>query len=303
MSKFRWVLVIILLLQSAAASLTTRDWKEESNAHFQVYHHDTDASNVTALLKALIPIKIDLEEQLQIKLAFPARIFLTSNQEEFDRITGGRLPVWSQGVSFPTTGVIVLKSPGFSHDMSTFHKTAAHELVHLIIGVRTGNNIPRWLNEGLAQMLSGEGPGKPMARLSRALWSGTLISLKSIEHVDSFSHSQADLAYLQSYHAAEFLIKQYGWEALHEIMGYLNQNLPFDDALYRTLEMDSTGFEAAWLASLNRSYRWVILLDLHLYLFLGATILVIAAGISVIRRRKKIYRKWEAEDGPQEDIF
>lgn len=299
----RWILILPFVLISAAAAQPVEGWKERGNQHFRVYHHPEEAINVAELLQELERVKPDLEEKLDVSLPRPPRIFVVSSQDEFDRATGGRLPAWSQGVSFPLNGTIVLKSPSFSEDIATFHRTAVHELVHLMIGIKAGNGIPRWLNEGLAQLLSGEGPGKPMVHLSRALWSGKLIPLVSIENVDSFPHGQANLAYLQSYNATEFLLKQYGWDVLRELLTRLGRGTHWNEALFETIESDQAGFEASWLASLESSHRWLILLDLHLYLFAGATLLVLWSGVAIIRRRRKIYRQWEAEDGPQQSIY
>lgn len=297
------ILILLFVLCATAAAQPVEGWKERGNEHFRVYHHPQEAINVAELLQALERLKPNLEEKLDVTLPQPPRIFVVSSQKEFDRATGGRLPVWSQGVSFPMNGTIVLKSPSFSEDIQTFHRTAAHELVHLMIGIKAGNGIPRWLNEGLAQLLSGEGPGKPMVRLSRALWSGRLIPLTAIENVDGFPHTQANLAYLQSYNAAEFLLKQYGWDVLRELLKKLGRGARWDEALFETIETDQAGFEASWLASLETSHRWLILLDLHIYLFAAATLLVLWSGVAIIRRRRKIYRQWEAEDGPRQDIF
>jgi uncharacterized membrane protein len=299
----RLILILLLILGTAALAQPVEGWKERGNDQFRVYHHPEEAINVSELLEELERIKPELEKRLEVTFPGPPRIFVVSSQEEFDRATAGRLPAWSQGVSFPMNGTIVLKSPSFSEGIETFHRTAAHELVHLMLGVKAGSGIPRWLNEGLAQLLSGEGPGKPRVRLSRALWSGKLLPLSSIEAVDSFPHSQADLAYLQSYSATEYLLKQYGWEVLRESLVKLGQGIYWDEALFETIEIDQAGFQAAWLASLETSHRWLILLDLHLYLFAGATLLVIWSGVAIIRRRRKIYRQWEAEDSHEQGIF
>lgn len=299
----RWLLIIFILAHTAMAVSQAATWKQRASNQIKIFYHPGDEENVSGVLRAIESAVPDLEEKLGVALPYLPRVFLASSQEEFDRVTGGSLPTWSQGVSFPKMGTIVLKSPSFSHDIETCHRTAVHELVHLMIARKSGVNVPRWLNEGLALMLSGEGPGKPLMPLSRALWSGRLLLLMSVERVDSYSHSQAELAYLQSYHATEFLLKQYGWETLRSLLTALGEGLTWEEALFDNIETDQAGFEAFWLASLEESYRWMILLDSQLYIFVGMTLLVLVAGIAVIRRRRQIYRRWEAEDGPQPDIF
>lgn len=278
-------------------------WNKARNFQFNIYYHFEDRENISGLQDYLTTAFPDIEARLGVTLPYNPQIFLVTSQEEFDQITGGSLPNWSQGVSFPQKGVIVLKSPSFSHDIDTFHRTAVHELTHIMIAVKAGMGIPRWFNEGLAQILSGEGQGKEKMPISRALWSGKLIPLMSVENVDRFPRAQADLAYLQSYHAAEFLLKQHGWETIRQLLQELGAGKAWEEALFNNIEMDQAGLEAEWLSDLGKSYRWVILLDTQIYLFIGATILVLFAGVAMIRRRRKIYKRWEEEEGPQAEVF
>jgi hypothetical protein len=296
----RWFLIGIILGYALTGAAQISSWKQKGDSRLQVYYHPGDEENASGVLQAVDEALPDLEGKLGVILSYPPQIVLATSQEEFDRITGGTLPTWSQGVSFPERGAIVLKSPAFSHDIQTCHRTAVHELVHLMVGQKSGHQVPRWLNEGLALMLSGEGPGKPLMPLSRALWSGGLQPLMAVEQVDAYPNAQAELAYLQSYHATEFLIRQYGWETLRRLLDELGQGRAWDEALFRQIEIDQAGFEATWLASLNKSYRWMILLDSQLYIFVGMTLLVLIAGIAIIRRRRRIYKRWEAEDSLQQ---
>jgi hypothetical protein len=295
--------LIFLFLSPKAHTAPTETWQERSNEDVKVLFHPGEGENVSGVLETFSRLIPDLEEKLGVSLPYIPQIYVVTSQEEFDAVTRGALPPWSQGVSFPRGGQIVLKSPSFAKDIDTFNKTALHELVHLMIGVKTLNNIPRWLNEGLAQMLSGEAQGKPLMPLSRALWSGKIIPLDLIEGVDRFTHKEAELAYLQSFHAAEFLIKIYGWESLRELLTYLGQGNAWNDALFTAIELDHVGFEAAWIEEVKKSHRWMILMDAPFYILIGATVLVLLAGIAVIRRRRQIYRKWEAEDGPYTGTF
>ncbi len=278
-------------------------WWEAGNERMKIFYHAGDAANVEALNRFAFATLPMLEGQLKTSLLAPAHIYLASSQDEFNHLTGGRLPEWSQGVSFPEQNTIVLKSPRFSKGTEEFHRTTAHELTHLLIGVKTGGRLPRWFNEGLALWLSGEGQGKALMPLSRAVWSGSLIPLDHIERVDSFQPADAELAYLQSYHLTEFMIKRYGWETIQRILNDMGAGSSWNESLFRETELDQAGLEAEWHAELKKSYRWMILLDAEFFIFLGMTVLVLIAGVLVIRRKRKIYRQWSAEEETQTGIF
>ncbi|RJP74699.1 MAG: hypothetical protein C4524_12560 [Candidatus Zixiibacteriota bacterium] len=304
MPRFLFALALLLTAALARPAPAQQDtWRVRGTDQVVVHFHSGDEPDVEGLIQAVEQALPTMEARLGVTLEQPAYIYLAASQQEFDRLTGGKLPVWSQGVSFPESGAIVLKSPQFSRDREGSRMTTRHELVHILISRKAGTSVPRWLNEGLALMLSGEGEDKPLMPLSRSLWSGGLLSLESIERVDAFPHATAELAYLQSYHATQFLVKQHGWEALRRMLDDLKQGRYWEDALFNETEMDQAGFEAAWRADLESSYRWIILLDLDIILFSGVAIMLIVGAILMVRRRRKIYRQWEAEDGAQEGNF
>lgn len=297
-----FILIPVIFFYSIAFAQPERWWEAGDN-RVKIFYRAGDDVNVEALSRFIEATLPDLENQLNTALLAPAQIYLASSPDEFNQLTGGRLPEWSQGVSFPEQNVIVLKSPRFSKGTEEFHRTTAHELTHLLIGVKTGGHVPRWFNEGLALWLSGEGQGKALMPLSRAVWAGSLIPLDRIEQVDSFQQADAELAYLQSYHLTEFLIKRYGWETIQHILRNISSGSSWEEGLFQETESDQTGLEAEWHTELKKSYRWMILLDADFFVFLGMTVLVLVAGVLVIRRRRKIYRQWIAEEDKQTDIF
>ncbi|MFH1733738.1 MAG: peptidase MA family metallohydrolase [bacterium] len=298
----RWLTIILLVIGIIPQFADAATWKERRENKIKVFYHTGDEKNVDGVLSAVSKAMPDLLEKLGVELKYPVKIYLVSSEDEFHNITGSKIPEWSHGVSFSQTGQILLKSPRFAKDIQTLHRTAIHELVHALIAQRVGQNIPRWLNEGLALVLSGEGPTKPRIPLSRAVWSGKLIWLENIDQVNYFSQSMADVAYLQSYHAAEYLIKKYGWETIRQMLTSLGSGKTWEETILQTTGKTHEAFESSWLENLKKSYRWTILLDIHIYLFMGATLLVLLSGILVFRRKRKLYRRWEEEEAMGENI-
>ncbi len=296
MVHFKIHIILLLFLFFYTGNGFAEAWNERSNDFVKVFFHTGDGENVSGLQAAFKNVRPDLEEKLGVTLPYIPRIYIVSSQTEFDRATQGALPSWSQGVSFSRGGQIILKSPAFSKNISAFNQTAVHELVHLMVGQKSENNVPRWFNEGLAQLLSGEAQGKPLMPLSQALWAKSLIPLTAIEQVDRLDQSDAELAYLESFHATEFLINQYGWNTVRELLTLLGEGLSWENALFRTLEIDHAGFEAEWINSLEKSHRWLILMDTPIYLLTGATLLVLIAVVMVYWRRRQIYKRWESEE-------
>jgi len=297
--------LILLVLSLALPSVFgwAQSWREKGDEHLKVFYHFGEEKNVAGLLQAVNRTLPDLEAKLGVMLEHPARIYLASSQEEFDRISGRSLPDWSQGASFPETGSIILKSPRFSQDISAFHQTAIHELVHLLVALKAGPAVPRWLTEGLALLFSGEGSGKPLLPLSRALWADKIIPLGEIEQVDLLPHIGAELAYIESFQAVQFIVQEFGWGSLSRILTAMGQGKSWDEALYGETALDGAGFEAAWLKNLEKSYRWLFLLNVQNLIFASFVLLVLAAFIAMRRRRRRILRQWESEDARGQGIL
>ena len=300
--NFRLILLVLFLALPTVLG-RAQPWREKGDEGIKVFYHFGEEKNVAGLLQELNGALPDLEAKLGVALEHPARIYLASSQQEFDQVTGGNLPDWSLGASFPKTGSIILKSPRFSQDINAFHQTAIHELVHLLVALKAGPGVPRWLTEGLALLFSGEGSGKPLLPLSRALWANRIIPLDEIEQVDLLEHSEAELAYLESFQAVQFIVQEFGWASLGRILAALGQGKSWEEALYAETALDGAGFEASWLKNLERSYRWLFLLNVQNLIFASFVLLVFVAFIAMRRRRRRILRQWEAEDAQSQGIF
>jgi len=300
--KFRFILLIFALTLPCGL-LWPQPWREQGDERIKVYYHFGEEKNVAGLLQEVNQVLPDLEAKLDVTLEHPAKIYLASSQAEYDQVTGETLPGWSQGASFPETGSIILKSPRFSQDISTFHQTAIHELVHLLVALKAGPGVPRWLTEGLALLFSGEGSGKPLLPLSRALWANRIFPLDEIEQVDLQPHAEAELAYIESFQAVQFIVQEFGWASLSKILAAMGQGKSWDEALYGETALDGAGFEAAWLKNLEKSYRWLFLLNVQNLIFFSFVLLVFVAFIAMRRRRRRILRQWEAEDAQGQGFF
>lgn len=127
-------------------------------------------------------------------------VILYSNKQ-FQDIT--RAPAWAGGgydgrIRVPVGGA--LKSP------QTLDRVVTHEYVHAVVRNAAGNNVPAWVNEGLASYL--ESGDKTWAR--RVLRQATdRIGLEDLaEGFGGFDGPTALVAYAESYVAAELLCEK-----------------------------------------------------------------------------------------------
>lgn len=107
----------------------------------------------------------------------------------------------------------------------------AHELAHLAVDYMTRGNVPRWLNEGIAQYVDYRLTG---FRFAQGEPSRPPYDLREMDRNFDLLEDQ-ELAYRQSLDAVEYLVGVYGEEKLHKILAALGQGKSIDAALRQTV--------------------------------------------------------------------
>ena len=119
--------------------------------------------------------------------------------------------------------------------LSILYALLRHEWVHLLIHRQLRHPCPRWLDEGLAQHIAR--PMFPYERhcLQQAVENGYLHSFAVLNQ--PFSHlpaKQRKLAYLQSQAIVEYLVQQFGFAEIRQLLRRLNDGVPIEMALAQT---------------------------------------------------------------------
>jgi hypothetical protein len=100
-----------------------------------------------------------VEERLGARLGKPAPLLvLAPNEAELRArvlaLGGPRPPDWALAIALPPRRALVLRCDRLVQGENFLEPTLRHELAHLVLGEvarRSGERIPRWLDEGLAQ--------------------------------------------------------------------------------------------------------------------------------------------------------
>lgn len=280
---------------SASGQSREKDYISQDSSRFRIWYCPEDEAVVRDLWKIFhsrIPL---LELQLRLSLSDTVNFIVTPSKEEWQRLTGGA-PLWANGIANPQRKVAVLKSPRFSIQYGPLANTAVHEYVHLL--TQTGAkdmDLPRWLDEGMAEVLAGQLEFMSHVQLGRAASANRLHSLWQIQHVMAMPEQEAQLAYAESAIAVELLVSRFGWPGVANLISALRQGTPFDEAFSRTFGVSVGMFESEYIAYVMKSYRLSWLMDTEIWVSALFVIGVFAAGFAAWRRRKKTVRKWEEE--------
>jgi tetratricopeptide (TPR) repeat protein len=184
-------------------SAVHRALEEKPGTHFNVlYEGSTDralGNHVSAVLEAAY---WRIGQTLSIYPAEALNVILYTNRQ-FRDIT--RAPAWAGG---GYDGRIRLPVGGALRSKQSLERVVTHEFVHAVIRTAAGNNVPTWVNEGLASYL--EGPDRTwVTKVIRA--APELIRLEDLANgFDEFDGATALLAYAESTVAGELLCERLG---------------------------------------------------------------------------------------------
>ncbi|MBA7638037.1 hypothetical protein ES703_45686 [subsurface metagenome] len=154
---------------------------------------------------------------------------------------------WTGGAAFTRHGIIAISIA--PNQIEWGKRAMTHELTHLVIHQMTFNpynDLPNWLDEGLAMYNEGILGSEFTAFLSRAITQDSLISVRSLSSPFSAYADQSLLAYAQSYSLVEFLISNYGSDKMLELLNTFRQGSSYDGALEEIYGFDMDGLDTLW---------------------------------------------------------
>ncbi len=129
-----------------------------------------------------------------------------------------------------------------------------HELAHLVFHDAVDNPYqypPRWLNEGLAVMLSKGYDDGDRRQVQGAAGGGTIIPLEGLVGQFPTRAGRQSLAYAESIAAVDYFVETYGQDRLVELIGAFGEGSGLDGAFMAATGDDFAAFDAAWLDSLG----------------------------------------------------
>jgi tetratricopeptide (TPR) repeat protein len=216
---------------------------------------ETDESKLygTEVLALLHKAKQTLSSKYGLELKGRITVEVFPNEDDFAVRTFG-MPAVSGYLGVCFGRVITANSPASRRDNpSNWEAVLWHEFCHVITLELTQNKIPRWLSEGISvyeELQQNSSWGQRMDPRSREhILNDGLTPLGKLSSAfmrpESGWHLQ--FAYFESAMAVDFLVQNFGPDALREVLGDLKLGLPVNVALDRRCDALSeleTRFEA-----------------------------------------------------------
>jgi len=224
-------------------------------------------------------------------------IVLAGDPAAFRAATEGGAPEWAGGVAIPELRRIVL--PGYptphapEEDRATILR---HEVAHLVLHDRLPGIVPRWFDEGYAEVVSGGWDVESAWQLRLAFVTGSTPPLDSLTLDWPRREGEARLAYLLSATAVDYLRRRGGERGMELLFANWREQEDLEKAMRTTFGITFGQFEDEWRRDVRTRYGWLALLTNMGVIWLVATGLVLAAWIPRRRRNRRKLAGMEAEE-------
>ncbi|OGO31640.1 MAG: hypothetical protein A2Z29_03175 [Chloroflexi bacterium RBG_16_56_11] len=226
-------------------------WKSITEGDVTLYWYRGDDSFAGELMEATQEALTQLKANTGAELERPVSLYIYANSSD---LQGAMIfaQEWTGGVAFTQYGIIAIGIGTSAGEVAWGNRTIPHELTHLVIHqvvFNPYNDLPTWLDEGLAMNAEGALDTQFTSSLSSARSRGSLISLRSLSSPFSAYADQSILAYAESYEAVTYLIDNYGREKMFDLLQAFRKGSGYDQALKGVYGFDMDGLDSLWRAS------------------------------------------------------
>jgi hypothetical protein len=230
---------------------TRFSWKTISEDLITLYWYEGNDSFTDEIMTAAQNAIARLGNETGASLKEPVRLYIYASQND---LLGSMIfpQEWTGGVTFTRYGCIAI---GISTlNLSWGKRAITHEITHLVTSQMTlnpYNEIPAWLDEGLA--MYNEGPMQPTfsSALTNAINTKSLLSVQTLASPFSALTDVSYLSYAESYSIVDYLIRTYGKDKMLHLLETFHQGSTYDGALQEVFGIDTQSLNAAWQKTLN----------------------------------------------------
>jgi hypothetical protein len=221
-------------------------WQSLTDDLLTLYWYQGDDTFAREILTTARQVLARLADTTGAELKNPIKLFIYADSEA---LRGAMIfpQEWTGGVAFTRYGTIAI---GIAPDSLDWGKRAmSHEITHLVthqMVFNPYNDLPTWLEEGLAMYT--EGPLLPVFAdlLDEAIAGEALISVRSLSSPFSAYAEESALAYAQSHSIIEYLINSYGQTKMLALLNTFREGSGYDEALLQVYGFDMDGLNDLW---------------------------------------------------------
>ena len=231
----------------------------------------------------------------------PIRVTICPTIEVFRQFAGKYGMARVGGIAKSPQGVIVVKAPYLLPSGQDYRGMLRHELIHVLLARNTEEAyVPRWVDEGVAMVVSQELRWESSLRIARMYVRKRIIPYNELNFAFAPIGDEGVFgdAYAEALSMTRYVIDRIGEERFWELVRSM-KTISFEEALHNEAGLTPGALYDGWRRSL-----WKVALLASLVSGFSAfqlmAILLVLAYLRKQRRGRKLVRQWEEEeDGPE----
>jgi len=302
-NRLIFLLVLTVFLKPLYATAFEADQREGL-----IVQYEQGLQTAGASVHAIYPtLKAELEIQFGWPLDFRPTVILMKDQTAFQIRAGSD---FYSAYALPHQQLIVIDYTKMATRPFLFRSTLKHELTHLLLHRHIpSEGLPKWLDEGLAQWASGGIAEILMDRdvgvLRKAGLSGHLIPLQNLSSTFPDEKDALLLAYEESNSIVDYIEKEFGADALRQVLAALQAGDAIELAISKNLSISLASLQQNWARNLNDKMIWWVFLggNLSLFLFSIAAVATVWGFIRFWFKKKNYKDDDEDGDGALDEGF
>lgn len=230
-------------------------WQSLMEGMVTMYWYEGKQAFAQELMSAAQQALVRLSQDTGAQLKKPVQLYIYASTQD---LQGALIfpQEWTGGVTYADYGTIAI---GISTSNVNWGKRAiAHELSHLVthqMVFNPYNDLPTWLDEGLAMYTEGPLEASYASYLKRAISTNSLISVRSLASPFSAIPQLATQSYAESFSIVEFLISQYGQGKMLALLNTFREGSEWDAALVKVYGFDMDSLDKLWRVYVANKYQ------------------------------------------------
>jgi hypothetical protein len=292
-------LVFYLLISSVSVCATETEIIENNEL---IVQYERPLRTVAKHVMDIYPsVKGELEKTFDWRLNFRPKVVLVKDRKTFKEMGGNDLIV---AFAVSKRNLIVIDNSKMKKHPFTMEVTLKHEVCHLLLhNYVRGVNMPKWLNEGISQWVSGAiteiiiGENKDL--LKQATLSGRFIRINDLNKTFPQEEKLLQLSYQESKSFVDYIYDEFGSDGVLQILNHIRDGKNIDTAIFESVSIPLYKLENRWHDHLRKKFTWFTYGSHHLYqiLFSLSTFLLIYGYIRFLIR-KRAYK-----DNGEDDVI